>query len=79
MGKFWGAEEVFISLPDVGNKFLAHQKRSIPCIQPYLTAGSAVVTVGKKKVVFYWICNFKVHSGLVFWSELWYKYEFINS
>ena len=33
----------------------------------------------EKKVVFYWFCNFRVYSGLVFWSELWYKYKFIIS
>ena len=36
------------------------------------------VTVEKKKVVFYWFCNFRVYSGLVFWSRLWYKYKFID-
>ena len=29
------------------------------------------LTVGKKKVVLYWFCYFRVYSGLVLWSESW--------
>ena len=41
--------------------------------------GDYVFNTGEKKVVLYWFCNFRAYSGLVFCSELWYKYKFINS
>ena len=40
MVRFLRAWEIFLSLSDVGNKFLAHH---IPCMKPYLTADSVDV------------------------------------